>query len=154
MGFKGWDEGQETVVPVSYPYRCFLPDLAEFGGRRHPEPGHQSHKTAGGHYSPQLCFLLNSGGERGIRTLDTPCGRIRAFQARSFNRSDISPLIPSAPAPCKVDTWQNGGLFPMARPARLERAAFGPAIRRSIQLSYGRFGSKSGNALIQQRHNP
>ena len=32
-----------------------------------------------------------SGGERGIRTLDTPCGRIRAFQARSFSHSDISP---------------------------------------------------------------
>jgi hypothetical protein len=37
--------------------------------------------------------IERNGGERGIRTLDTPCGRIRAFQARSFSHSDISPLI-------------------------------------------------------------
>ena len=35
---------------------------------------------------------VKAGGERGIRTLDTPCGRIRAFQARSFSHSDISPI--------------------------------------------------------------
>ncbi len=34
---------------------------------------------------------LNSGGERGIRTLDTGISRIHTFQACSFNHSDISP---------------------------------------------------------------
>ncbi len=34
--------------------------------------------------------LPKSGGERGIRTLDT-FDRIHAFQACSLNRSDISP---------------------------------------------------------------
>jgi hypothetical protein len=32
----------------------------------------------------------------------------------------------------------------MARPARLERAACGFEVRRSIQLSYGRFGVSEG----------
>jgi len=33
-----------------------------------------------------------SGGERGIRTLDTAFDRIPAFQASAFNHSAISPL--------------------------------------------------------------
>ena len=94
--------------------------------------------------APGNCTFCSSGGERGIRTLDTPCGRIRAFQARSFSHSDISPLMPPAPTLDPESVQWNRGLIPMARPARLERAAFGPAIRRSIQLSYGRYGSKLG----------
>ncbi len=143
---KGGTRARLAEAPVGYPYRCFLPDLAGFGNRRRSGPGLQSHKRAAGPTArPRIDFLASagwrvrvgcmkpgssatflfqptgqkkkSGGERGIRTLGTPCERTRTFQARSFNHSDISPL---------------------ARPARFERAAFGPAIRRSIQLSYGR----------------
>ena len=35
--------------------------------------------------------LSKTGGERGIRTLDTGISRIHTFQACSFNHSDISP---------------------------------------------------------------
>ena len=39
-------------------------------------------------------LLKYNGGERGIRTLGT-VARTHAFQACSFNRSDISPLTAS-----------------------------------------------------------
>ena len=123
-----------AAAPAGFPYRCFLPDLAGFGDRRHSGPGRQPTNinfprvvnvqreskgkfickfqnsrtpwrrcsrtvlsfirlasSAGGRDLAIFCKAKN-GGERGIRTLDTPCGHIRAFQARSLGLSDISPF--------------------------------------------------------------
>jgi hypothetical protein len=43
--------------------------------------------------------MRKSGGERGIRTLDTGISRIHTFQACSFNHSDISPARIGNPIP-------------------------------------------------------
>ncbi len=96
--FKGGTKARLSETPADDPYRCFLPDLAGFGGRRRSVPGRQSHKTETGPF-PGNSAVYQHGGERGIRTLDTPCGRIRAFQARSFSLSDISPQTPHAETP-------------------------------------------------------
>ena len=43
----------------------------------------------------------------------------------------------------------------MARPVRLERTACGFEVRRSIQLSYGRFGVSEGTRTLDHwGHNP
>src|SRR5512136_1806954 len=43
----------------------------------------------------------------------------------------------------------------MARPVRLERTACGFEVRRSIQLSYGRFGVSEGTRTLDRwGHNP
>lgn len=95
-------------------YRCFLPDLTGFMSFRCVGPSSQRHlyRSDLTHYclgegfnpaiadcryraplTPRLARKSLYGGERGIRTL----GRVsptHAFQACSFNRSDISPRIP------------------------------------------------------------
>jgi hypothetical protein len=86
---------------ISY-YRCSLPGLAGFAAYRRggTNGSHHSYRwvTAGVDGSAAAWRAACSsdrahetGGERGIRTLDTGFSRIHTFQACSLNRSDTSP---------------------------------------------------------------
>ena len=66
-------------------YRCFLPDLAGFMSL------HCARLKDRGTTLKSIKHLLCYGGERGIRTLGT-VSNTHAFQACSFNHSDISPM--------------------------------------------------------------
>ena len=62
-------------------------ELSSRGDRRgHHRVGIEALKLA-----IQWPVSIKTGGERGIRTLDTGISRIHTFQACSFNHSDISP---------------------------------------------------------------
>jgi hypothetical protein len=86
---------------ISY-YRCSLPGLAGFAAYRRGGTNGSRHSyrwvTAGVDGSAAAWRAACSsdrahetGGERGIRTLDTGFSRIHTFQACSLNRSDTSP---------------------------------------------------------------
>ena len=55
------------------------------------------HFTARWRVATSCCFIVatsvGGGGEGGIRTLDTPFGRIHTFQACAFNHSATSPIL-------------------------------------------------------------
>ena len=129
-----------SAAPDGTPYRCFLPDLAEFGNQRRSGPGHQPTTLAIGYMCRSLYnhyMAEREGFEPSIHLVSIYALSKRAPSATRTSLHSFHLLLSSRGNQPAMGSLENRMCL-LARPARFERATFGPAIRRSIQLSYGR----------------